>query len=845
MSHFYMLMQQIFDWVIRGSLMASILVILVLIVQFLMKDKLKPRWKYILWLPVAIRLLLPWAPESTLSLYNLLPVDETATTLQQQDRWSLPWMDPGKKAGQLSPNNNLQTTDSRVVGSSTTANASAETSIREKTGIKEFLVMSWTYVSQLSLREVVMYAWLAGILMIGTVTVLANIRMQRSIRKEPVILSPSLSELFQESQAIMKVKQRVRFVATDCIPGPAVLGFLKPVIVISPSLLNSLNRDQLRYILAHEFAHIRRRDVAVNWSIHALLLINWFNPILWIALFRVRQDQELACDAFALTHLHSDQINAYGRTIIHVLEHYSGRSRQPGLAGLSATHKQMKRRLLMIKQFNKKSYGLSILGLSAVIALGSTTLVNAKGTEAEAAPKAAYTNINQAAKLSVLNQLYNLRPDLREYRCEYQTGSYSQSGSSGLLFVSFQKNGKERAQAVAKGETIISFKDNELKNAANTQTSSSHVLMQKAESITESLMGTRYKDYHFKAGMAPGSNSVVRLTGVVNQIQMAEPVEVELTADYKMGSYFSSISVQAIDQYPDPSQAKDVKEVISNMASLMKLVYVDAGQGRMKPVYIPDYYDIDATTGTDVRETMKGISEKPEPSQTVKIKSGEGRRLIAHSSGEVEAILKQYFHLSGVSLIQDKTVAPGLAYVTEDGGTRVLMKNQNEILAVEINRNSNDSSGSKPVISLEKSKQTAIDFIQPLLDKSVDEIHIAAATGKGVEMEFMIYPSYKGIPVEDNSYQIIVDRSTGKIKQYSGINGGTIHSFDVPASIISKETAATRFVQKFPLKLMYSTMFDGANKPVLIYAADRIHDAVDQRHQVDAVTGQIESRSDY
>ena len=77
---------------------------------------------------------------------------------------------------------------------------------------------------------------------------------------------------------------------------------------------------------------------------HIILIIHWFNPLLWLAVHKARQDQEMACDAYALNRM-SPQNNAYGQTIIHVLDHFSGNQRQPGLAGLSATHKQMKRRL--------------------------------------------------------------------------------------------------------------------------------------------------------------------------------------------------------------------------------------------------------------------------------------------------------------------------------------------------------------------------------------------------------------------------------------------------------------------------------------------------------------------
>jgi len=65
----------VFSWVIRGSIMAGILIVLVLVLQFLLRNKLEVRWKYLLWIPVAFRLLLPWAPESSLSLYNFISLE--------------------------------------------------------------------------------------------------------------------------------------------------------------------------------------------------------------------------------------------------------------------------------------------------------------------------------------------------------------------------------------------------------------------------------------------------------------------------------------------------------------------------------------------------------------------------------------------------------------------------------------------------------------------------------------------------------------------------------------------------------------------------------------------------
>lgn len=97
----------------------------------------------------------------------------------------------------------------------------------------------------------------------------------------------------------------------------------------------------------------------------------------------MRADQEVACDALALSHIHAEHKVAYGQTIINLLEHYAGARRYPGLVGLSGNYKHLKRRILMIKHFKKNSFGLSVLGLATVLTVCSFSLVNAQETPTE------------------------------------------------------------------------------------------------------------------------------------------------------------------------------------------------------------------------------------------------------------------------------------------------------------------------------------------------------------------------------------------------------------------------------------------------------------------------------
>ena len=92
----------------------------------------------------------------------------------------------------------------------------------------------------------------------------------------------------------------------------------------------------------------------------------------------MREDQELACDAYALTFIDKEEQIAYGHTIITPLEHYS--YQVPNLANLSRNKRTLKRRIVMIKSF-KRNRIVFLLGIIVIVAIASLSLFNARETE--------------------------------------------------------------------------------------------------------------------------------------------------------------------------------------------------------------------------------------------------------------------------------------------------------------------------------------------------------------------------------------------------------------------------------------------------------------------------------
>ncbi|OBZ13254.1 M56 family metallopeptidase [Bacillus sp. FJAT-26390] len=370
----YVYMQVFFDWVIRASLMASVLVILIVMIKWMLRNKLQPKWHYFLWFPVVIRLVLPWAPESSYSVYNLLPIKQplsneflSGSLYDISNRY--------EQRNQLKNNEDSPSGWTLKGSSDVTVHSAANVPEQEIPAMQSFVNL----LSKITLRDMLLFVWLLGVIVLSLITLIANINVYRRIKKQPHVTNPAVLQVFEQCKRQMSVKQPILLTETDEVPSPAVYGFMKPRILLSRSLIRSMDADQFRYIFNHELAHIKRRDVAMNWLMHVLVILHWFNPIMWVVYARMRADQEIACDALALSYIHAEQKAAYGQTIINLLEHYAGARRYPGLVGLSGNYKHLKRRILMIKHFKKNSIRLSVLGIVTLLTVCSFSLVNAQG----------------------------------------------------------------------------------------------------------------------------------------------------------------------------------------------------------------------------------------------------------------------------------------------------------------------------------------------------------------------------------------------------------------------------------------------------------------------------------
>jgi beta-lactamase regulating signal transducer with metallopeptidase domain len=219
-----------------------------------------------------------------------------------------------------------------------------------------------------------MALWIVGAAAIA-VSILAALGRSRSIaaRCAPV-RDAELDEVIVELCRKMGISARPGAVVADWACVPMLLRRSKGYVVVVPSdLLASARRENLRLALAHELAHIKRRDLAWNWLPAAAKAVFFVNPLVWVAGRELGIAQEMACDEMA-ARASGAGFARYGRLLLTMVR--PRRSAEPtwAVAAVSAgaSAEVMRRRLIELGHAQDRPaarLGGSVVALLVVCAL--------------------------------------------------------------------------------------------------------------------------------------------------------------------------------------------------------------------------------------------------------------------------------------------------------------------------------------------------------------------------------------------------------------------------------------------------------------------------------------------
>ncbi|MBP2643245.1 MAG: Beta-lactamase [Firmicutes bacterium] len=344
-------------WLLYSSFFGSILIGFIISFRWVFKNRMRANWQYLLWFLLILKLLIPYVPESSLSLFNIL----NHLTIQTMT------------------GNYFETQDN----SRTEQYTEKKSSMTKIWNVNDDYALSVKRTFLNSGEVIIFWIWLVGVISTTGYIIKLNSKLKCIIKNSPRVNDSSVSKLFEECKSTINLGSNPVLIESPIIRTPMAVGAIRPHIILPKGIINKLSKEELRFILLHELAHLKRRDLYVIWITSFLQVIHWFNPLIWYAFYQMRQDRELACDAYVLSVLQPAEYKNYGATIISFLEMYSDSVYNHTIAGLASGKAHIKRRIAMIASYKKGTAAGSIGRIVLLFLMMCFVLPNAKATSDE------------------------------------------------------------------------------------------------------------------------------------------------------------------------------------------------------------------------------------------------------------------------------------------------------------------------------------------------------------------------------------------------------------------------------------------------------------------------------
>ncbi len=155
----------------------------------------------------------------------------------------------------------------------------------------------------------------------------------RRVKRASLPSSPSLNQLVESLSKRIGLRRKVRICTVDAAIGPAVVGFIRPTILIPRVMVEGRSNSQLEPILAHELIHVRRGDLAWAMLQATAVALWWFHPLVWLAERLLTREAERSCDEETIAGLGCSPA-VYARSLLDVMERKQQLRAAPSLPGV-------------------------------------------------------------------------------------------------------------------------------------------------------------------------------------------------------------------------------------------------------------------------------------------------------------------------------------------------------------------------------------------------------------------------------------------------------------------------------------------------------------------------------
>ena len=309
---------------LQMSFLGTVIILLIVVLRAVLINRLPKKTFLILWWIALIRLLVPFSIKSVTSIYSLF-----------QSIYS-----------DINPVRTAQTTTFLPINGNMPEIAN---------GLSEAMVQRTESISILSV------IWLAGLLLCFGFFAVSYIKCYREFR----FSLPVENDILEAWKEKHPLKRSLSIRQTETIAAPLSYGVIRPVILM-PKNTEWKNIYQLRYVLEHEYVHIRRLDMLTKLIMIAAVCIHWFNPLVWVMYILFNRDLELSCDETVVRRFGMDIKSVYATALISMEEKKSGLTPLCNSFSKNAIEERI-RAIMKIKKTSKFA-----VMISAVLVIGVT-----------------------------------------------------------------------------------------------------------------------------------------------------------------------------------------------------------------------------------------------------------------------------------------------------------------------------------------------------------------------------------------------------------------------------------------------------------------------------------------
>ena len=314
-------MGEIFLKLLNMSISAGWMILAVLLIRLLFRKM--PKWiTCLLWGAVAVRLLLPFSIESVFSLQPSAEPVLTGTITEKDAVPYIPSID----------------SDLDIVANTVNPILAEAFSYQESDSIAPLQVI----------MGIAGNVWLLFMIILFSFSVVSMIRLRLSVKEA--------------------VQYKDNIYICDAIKSPFILGIVKPQIFLS----SALSEEEMNYIIAHERAHLNRKDYLWKPLGYLLLCIYWFNPLCWIAYIMLCKDIELACDEKVIMYMSFGDKKEYSKVLLSC----ASTRRLVSVCPLAFGEVGVKERVKTVLNYKKPAFWSTIFAIIVCIIVAICFLTN-------------------------------------------------------------------------------------------------------------------------------------------------------------------------------------------------------------------------------------------------------------------------------------------------------------------------------------------------------------------------------------------------------------------------------------------------------------------------------------